>query len=137
MCQYLEIAMIAFSSIAIVISIFLLSMCNYLHALEIKNDIGLARCIGVSGLESTKFVFYHSYVMGFIALLTASFELVVSSYFISYSVAHHLEVPFYFSFNPTGLLYMFLLTLGISTISSLIISFKVLRFSPIESLSIS
>jgi len=136
-CQYLEIAMIAFSSIAIVISIFLLSMCNYLHALEIKNDIGLARCIGVSGLESTKFVFYHSYVMGFIALLTASFELVVSSYFISYSVAHHLEVPFYFSFNPTGLLYMFLLTLAISTISSIIISFKVLRFSPIESLSIS
>ena len=133
-CHYLELAMIAFSSIAILISIFLLSMCNYLHALEIKNDIGLARCIGVSGLESTKFVFYHSYVMGFIALLTASFELVVTSYFISFSVAHHLEVPFMFTFNPTGLLYMFLLTLVISTISSLFISIRVLRFSPIESL---
>ena len=135
-CHYLELAMIAFSSIAILISIFLLSMCNYLHALEIKNDIGLARCIGVSGLESTKFVFYHSYIMGFISLVTASFELVVTSYFISYSVAHHLEVPFIFTFNPTGLLYMFLLTLVISTISSLFISIRVLRFSPIESLKV-
>lgn len=133
-CHYLELAMIAFSSIAIVISVFLLSMCNYLHALEIKNDIGLARCIGVSGLESTKFVFYHSYIMGLIALLTASVELVVTSYFLSYSVAHHLSVPFIFSFNPVGILYMFLLTLVISTISSLFISIKVLRFSPLESL---
>ena len=133
-CYYLELAMVAFSSIAIVISIFLLSMCNYLHALEIKNDIGLARCIGVSGLESTKFVFYHSYVMGFIALLTAILELVVTSYFISYSVAHQLSVSFIFTFNPIGILYMFLLTLVISTISSLFISIKVLRFSPLNSL---
>ena len=135
-CHYLELAMIAFSSIATVISIFLLSMCNYLHAFEIKNDIGLARCIGISGLESTKFVFIHSFVMGFVSLLTASFELVISSYFISYSVAHHLEVPFYFSFNPTGLLYMFLLTLAISTLASAFVSIKVLCFSPIESLKI-
>lgn len=135
-CSYLEIALLAFSSIAIVISIFLLSMCNYLHALDIRGDIGLARCIGVSGLESTKFVFYHSYLMGFLSLLTASFELVLTSYFISYSVSHHLEVPFIFSFNPLGLLYMFLLTLVISTLSSLFISFKVLRFSPIESLKV-
>ncbi|MCR4879364.1 MAG: ABC transporter ATP-binding protein [Bacilli bacterium] len=135
-CSYLEIAMIAFSSIAILISIFLLSMCNYLHALEIKNDLGLARCIGISGLESTRFVFYHSYLMGFFALVTASFELVVASFFISYSVAHELSVPFMFSFNPMGLLYMFLLTLVISTISSLLISIKVLRFSPIESMKV-
>lgn len=135
-CSYLEIALVAFSCIAITISIFLLSMCNYLHALDIRGDIGLARCIGVSGLESTKFVFYHSYIMGFISLLTASFELVLTSYFISFSVAHHLDVPFVFTFNPTGLLYMFLLTLVISTISSLFISLKVLRFSPIESLKV-
>ena len=111
-------------------------MCNYLHALDIKGDIGLARCIGVSGLESTKFVFYHSYIMGFISLLTASFELVLTSYFISFSVAHHLDVPFVFSFNTLGFLYMFLLTLVISTISSIFISLKVLRFSPIESLKV-
>lgn len=133
-CHYLEVAMIIFSSISIVISIFLLSICNYLHALEIKNDIGLSRCIGVDEFESVKFVFSHSYLMGFFSLLTATFELVVSNYFISMMVSHHLEVPFMFSFNPISILYMTLLTLGISTFSSLVISFKVLHFSPLDSL---
>ena len=133
-CFYLEIAMIAFSSIAILISTFLLSTCNYLHALEIRRDIGLSRCIGVSKAESSKFVFAHSFLMSGIAFLISSVELIGIDYFISRILANYLAIDFSFSFDPKSLLFMFLLASGISLLSSFITSSRIGKFSPIESL---
>ena len=135
-CFYLEFVMYIFSLIAVVISIFLLSICNYLHILEIQCDIGLSRCIGVSKGESTKFIFTHAYIMAFIAFLVASVELIVLNYFISKIISSFLEVGFSFSLNPLSLIYMFLLAFVIATISSILISFKVIRFSPLDALKV-
>lgn len=135
-CFYLEIVMYIFSLVAVVISIFLLSICNYLHILEIRKDIGLSRCIGVSKIESTNFIFIHAYIMAFIAFMVSSFELVLLNLFISKIIANYLEVGFAFSINPLSFIYMLLLAVSISTFSSIFISFKVIKFSPLESLKV-
>ena len=135
-CFYLEIVMYIFSIVSVVISIFLLSICNYLHILEIRRDIGLSRCIGVSKIESTKFIFIHAYIMAFISFLVSSFELLIINAFISKVIANYLEVGFEFSINPFSFVYMFLLAFLISTFSSIIIAFKVVKFSPLDSLKV-
>lgn len=135
-CSYIEIAMIIFSSIAILIAVFMLTICNYLHILEIRCDIGLSRCIGVSKLEATKFIFYHSYFMGGLSFIIASLELILTNVVIGRLIANNLKVSFSFSLNPMSLLYMFLLAFFIATISSILISFKVSKLSPIESLKV-
>ena len=135
-CFYLEYVMYIFSLIAIIISIFLLSICNYLHILEIKKDIGLSRCIGVSKMESTKFIFIHAYFMAFVSFLVSSIELVFLNYFISKIIASYLMVSFTFSLNFLSFLYMFLLAFVISTVSSFLISLKVIKYSPLESLKV-
>lgn len=135
-CSYIEIAMIIFSSIAILIAVFMLTICNYLHILEIRRDIGLSRCIGVSKLEATKFIFYHSYFMSGLSFVIASLELILTNVVIARLIANNLKVSFSFSLNPMSLVYMFLLSFLIATISSILISFKVSKLSPIESLKV-
>lgn len=133
-CSYIELAMIAFSFIAILISTFLLSVCNYLHILEIKKDIGLSRCMGVSNKESSKFVYYHSYLMGLIAFILSSSELIILNFIISKFISNYLFTSHSFSLNPLAFLYMFLLTFLVCTVSSFFISFKVKKLDPLDAL---
>lgn len=135
-CFYLEIVMYIFSSISVFISIILLSICNYLHVLEIKSDIGLSRCIGVSKIESTKFIFSHSFLMSFVSFIISSIELIFVNYFIGKIIADNLEVSFAFVLNPWSFIWMFVLSFLISIFSSIIISFKVVKMSPLESLKV-
>lgn len=46
-CFYITIVLIIFSLVATVISILLLTICNYLYVIEGRKEIALARCIGV------------------------------------------------------------------------------------------
>lgn len=133
-CTYIEIALMAFSIIAVIISTLLLSICNYLYILENKKDIGLVRCIGLNKNEARKFVITHSVVMCFISFVLSAVELFIMSLLISSEMAKQMGNTFSFSFNPMSLIYMFSLAFFISVLSSLIISAKVNKLDPISAL---
>ena len=133
-CGYIEIALMCFSIIAVVISVLLLSISNYLYMLENKKDIGLVRCIGVTKNEAKKMVITHSVVMCFISLLLSSIELFISSIVISMELSKQMGTTFELSFNPLALLYMFLLAFGISIGSSIVIAHQLNKLDPISAL---
>lgn len=133
-CTYIEIALAAFSIIAVVISTLLLSICNYLYILEHKKDIGLVRCIGLNKREAGKFVVTHSVIMCLISFFLSSIELVAASLLISFEMAKQMGNEFIFSFNAISLVYMFSLAFFISIISSLIISLRMNKLDPISAL---
>ncbi|MBO4682491.1 MAG: ABC transporter ATP-binding protein [Bacilli bacterium] len=133
-CGYIEIAMNIFSLIAVVISIILMSVTNLLHFLESKRDIGLSRCLGVSKLESCKFMVFYSMMISLFSYLLSSVELIFVSYFISRSIGETLSSSTSFSLNPFAFLAMFILATSISLLSSLLICLKYANISPIEAI---
>ena len=133
-CFYIQIALMCFSIIAVVISTLLLSICNYLYVLENKKDIGLVRCLGINKREARKFVITHSVIMCLISFFLSSIELFLTSLLISYEMAKQMGTAFSFSFEPTALIYMFLLAFSISLLSSLFISAKINKLDPLEAL---
>lgn len=133
-CFYLQIVLIVFSFVAVIISSLLLSISNYLHILENKKDVGLSRCIGINKKESKKFLFFHAGIMSLLSFLMASLELVIASVVISFSVSQLFSGNFVFSFNPLSLVYMLLLSLTISFISSFVISYRVVKINPLEAI---
>ena len=133
-CRYIEITLACFSLIAVIISILLLSISNYLYMLENKKDIGLVRCVGINKTESKKMIITHSVVMCFISFLLSAIELFLASIIISLELSKQMGTSFEFSFNPLALIYMFLLAFGISILSSLFISQKLNKLDPISAL---
>ena len=133
-CGYIEIAMNIFSLIAVSISIILMSVTNLLHFLESKKDIGLSRCLGVSKLESCKFMIFYSMLISLISFVLSSVELVFVSYFISYSIGETLSSATTFALNPWAFLAMFVLATSISLLSSLLICLKYGGISPLEAI---
>ena len=133
-CGYIEIALMCFSIIAVVISILLLSISNYLYMLENKKDIGLVRCVGVSKGEAKKMIITHSVVMCFISFFLSCIELFITSIIISLELSKQMGTSFSLSFNPLSILYMFLLAFGISIGSSVIIANQLNKMDPITAL---
>ena len=133
-CGYIEIALMCFSIIAVVISVLLLSISNYLYMFENKKDIGLVRCIGVSKGEAKKLIITHSVVMCFISFFLSSIELFLTSIVISAELSKQMGTTFEISFNPLSLLYMFLLAFSISIVSSLVIARQLNKLDPISAL---
>ena len=120
--------------IAIVISIILLTMCNYLHANEIKKDIALSRCIGASKKQSSKFVYTHSFLMCFISLILSFVELFLSTVFISIIMKNILKIEMQLSVNIFTYLLMTFVAIFISLFSSIFISKRVKKYRPIDAL---
>lgn len=135
-CFYIEIALIVFSLIAIVVSSLLLTISNYLHVLENSKDVGLARCLGFNKREAKKFLYTYSIIISLTSFLIASIQLVVLSIVISIMISKSLELTTMLQLNPIAFLYMFILDLGISLISSFIISQRISKINPIEVLKI-
>ena len=133
-CFYITIVLIIFSMVATVISVLLLTICNYLYVLEGRKEIALARCLGVNKKESRKFVFWNSLVQCFISFVVASIELVIISFIANFEVSQSLSLGFSFSFDPVSLLPMFGLALVISLFSSLLMSRRINKINPIEAL---
>ena len=133
-CGYIEVALMSFSIIAVIISVLLLSISNYLYMLENRKDIGLVRCVGVSKGEAKKLIITHSVVMCFISFVLSAVELFITSIIISLELSKQMGTSFEFSFNPLALVYMFLLAFGISILSSLFISRKLNKLDPIAAL---
>ena len=133
-CGYIEKILLMLSISSVVISSLLLSICNYLHFVEIKKDIGLIRCIGTTKDESSKFIFVHSFIFAFISSLMSSIQLLMVCFLLSKSLSEIFEISATFIFNPLALLYMFGLSFIICLLSSLVIKRKVDKLNPLECL---
>ena len=134
-CFYITIVLIVFSFVATLISVLLLTICNYLFILEGRKEIALARCLGVNKKESRKFLYYHSLIQCFISFVVASVELFLFSIAANFEVGSALSMNFHFSFNPIAFLPMFILSLSIALISSSIMSRRINKINPIEALT--
>ena len=133
-CFYITIVLIIFSLVATVISILLLTICNYLYVIEGRKEIALARCIGVNKKESRKFVIFNSLIQCFVSFVVASIELVVISVVANLEVSQTLSLGFSFSFDPLSFLPMFGLALIIALFSSVLMSRRINKINPIDAL---
>lgn len=133
-CSYIGIAMIVFSIISTIISVLLLSICNFLHIQEGKREIALARCIGATKKEAKKFLYAHSLVMCLISFILSSIELVCANIVSTYAISSALSGATSFSFNPLSILLMLALAVVISLGSSFIISRQINRLNPLDGL---
>ena len=133
-CGYIELILLIVSISSVLIASLILFICNYLHFLEVKKDIGLVRCLGIKKSESKKFIYFHSFIMTSFSLLLSIFELLIVSVVLSKTLANSLHISSMFIFNPMSLIYMFLVNALISLISSILISKKISKIPPLECL---
>lgn len=131
-CGYIETILLVVSVTSVIIAALILFICNYLHYVEVKKDIGLVRCLGAKEKESRKFIYSHSIIMTGLSFIFSSIELLVVSVVLSKVMADTLYIESKFVFNPLSLVYMFAVAGFISLVSSLLISKKI---SKIDALS--
>ena len=135
-CFYITVVLIIFSFVATLISVLLLTICNYLFILEGRKEIALARCLGINKKESRKFLYYHSLIQCFVSFMVASVELFLFSVAANFEVGNALSMSFHFSFNPIAFLPMLILSLSIALISSSIMSRRINRINPLDALKL-
>ena len=133
-CFYITIVLAIFSLVATVISILLLTICNYLYIIEGRKEIALARCLGVNKKESRRFLIWHSFMQCLISFIVASIELLFISIIANLEVSKTLSLGFTFSFNPIALLPMFVLAVLIAFFSSVSMSGRINKINPLEAL---
>ena len=133
-CFYITIVLIIFSLVATVISVLLLSICNYLYVVEGRKEIALARCLGVNKKESRKFLFWHSLMQCIVSFGIASIELLFIALVANFEISQTLSLGFSFSFNPIALAPMFVLALIIAIFSSVLMSKRINKINPIDAL---
>lgn len=133
-CGYIEIILLIFSIGSIVIASFILLMCNYLHFVEIKKDIGLIRCLGITKGESSKLIFSHSFFIALISFALSSVQLLIISLVMSKAMASIFMMESVFIINPLSFLFMFLLAFFLAFFSAIVIKNKVDKLDPIECL---
>lgn len=133
-CFYITIVLIIFSSVATVISILLLTICNYIYVIEGKKEIALARCIGINKKESQKFLLYHSLMQCLVSFIIASVELIVISLVANLEIGQTLSLGFTMSFDPLSLLPMLCLALFIGVLSTVVLSRRINRINPLDAL---
>ena len=133
-CFYVTIVLIIFSSIATIISVLLLTICNYIYILEAKKEIALSRCLGINKKESSKFLLYHSLMQCLISFSIASFELFFISIVANLEISSALSLGFSFTFNPISLIPMLVLAISIGVLSSAIMSSRINKINAIDAL---
>ncbi len=133
-CGYIELILLIVSISSVIIASLILFICNYLHFLEVKKDIGLVRILGSKKSQSKKFIYFHSFIMTSFSLLLSIVELLIVSFVLSKSLASSLHINSIFIFNPMSIIYMFLVDALIALISSILISKKISKIPPLECL---
>lgn len=134
-CHYIEVILLIVSTASVIIASLILFICNYLHFLEAKKDIGLVRCLGLKEKESRKLVYAHAIVMSLFSLVLSIIELLLISLILSKTMSSSLHITQMFVFNPMSIVYMFLVDFLIATISSILISLKIKKYTPLECLT--
>ena len=133
-CFYITIVLIIFSMVATIISILLLTICNYLYIIEGRKEIALARCLGVNKKESQKFLFWHSFVQCLLSFIIASVELVCIAVVTNLEISKTLSLGFSFSFNPLSIPPMLVLAILIALFSSVLMGNRINKINPLEAL---
>lgn len=133
-CEYIELILLIVSISSVLIASLILFICNYLHFMEVKRDIGIVRCLGSKKNQSKKFVYFHSFVMTGFSLVLSITELLIISLVLSKALASSLHIESTFVFNPLSIIYMILVDAFISLVSSILISKKISKISPLECL---
>ena len=133
-CFYITIVLIIFSMVATVISVLLLTICNYLYVIEGRKEIALARCLGANKKESRKFLLWHSLMQCFVSFAIAGVELFLISLVANFEISQTLSIGFSFSFNPIAILPMLVLAITIALFSSALMSRRINKINPIEAL---
>ena len=134
LCFYLEIVLYILSLIAVVISIFLISINDYLHIIERKKDIGLLRCIGINKKAASSYLYTHSFVIAMLAFIIASIQLFIISIVGNIGLSKMMNLPFIFSFSLIPYLIMFIVGLLSAIIPAYLISYKLNKYSPLDAL---
>ena len=135
-CHYVEVILLVVSIASVVIASLILLICNYLHFLEAKKDIGLVRCLGINERESRKFVYTHSIIMTLFSLVLSIIELLIISLILSKAMSTRLHILEHFVLNPISIVYMLIVDFIIAFVSSILISMKIKKYSPLECLTI-
>lgn len=133
-CGYIELVLLIVSVSSVLIASLILFICNYLHFLEVKKDIGLVRILGSKKSQSKKFIYFHSFIMTGFSLLLSIVELLIISFVLSKTLASSLHIHSIFIFNPMSIIYMILVDTFISIVSSILISKKISKIPPLECL---
>lgn len=131
-CNYLAIGIFYLSLIAIVISLILNTLANRLHVKDIRRDIGLSRCIGVSKYQSLKFSYVYSYFISFISFLISSLELFVVNFIFNYGMTSTFNMSSTFSFSITSYLVMFITSFIIATLCAALSSLDLIKKEPLD-----
>ncbi len=134
-CHYVEVILLVVSMASVIIASLILFICNYLHFLEAKKDIGLVRCLGLKEMESRKLIYAHSLMMTLFSLALSILELLVISLILSKTISNNLHITQVFVLNPMSILYMVLMDLFIAIVSSILISLKIKKYTPLECLN--
>ena len=133
-CNIITLSLLVFSFSSMVISALLIILCNYLHFLEIRYDVGLVRCLGVSKKQANKFIVCHSLILCFLSFILSTLELLLISLILSKVLSNVFYISSAFIFNPLSLLYMFLVAASIFLISSFWMRGKVMKLDPLQCL---
>lgn len=133
-CYYIELILLIVSIASVIIASLILLICNYLHFIEAKKDIGLVRCLGVKEKESRKFIYSHSLLMTLFSFLLSSFELFFISLILSKVLSNRLGITEQFVLNPMSFIYMLIVDLFIALVSSILISHKIRNIDPLDCL---
>lgn len=133
-CRYIELILRVLSISSVIIAAILLTLCNHLHFLEIKKDIGLVRCLGVNRQEACKMIYSHSILMVVLSMIFAVFELFMICFILTKVFADSFSISSTFVFNPMAIIYMLGLSIIMSLISSIFIQRRVKSLDPLDCL---
>ena len=136
LCTAISFFILGISFIALIISIILLCSCTYLHIQDIKNEIALARCIGVNIKESLKFLYGYMIYSGIFSFIVASIECTLINLIIAYMSADILVLPFKFSITFSAYFAMGIGCLLISIFSIYVCKKYIQKIKPIDCLKI-
>lgn len=130
----ISIILLAFSLIAIISSVFLLSVLIHLNIHDYRKDIGVLKLLGFPQLEIRKLFILNSVFFSLFAFVFAFVELVVLSSLITYILSMYFMTPFIFSLELISPIVMLVVALSISVFTSLKESKKIEKLHALEAL---
>lgn len=134
LCNYLQIILLALSGVTFLIAICIMSICNYLHVLEIKKDIGLIRCLGINKKESINILYFHSLFISLMGAITSCIELFVFYLLSRLGINRFFGLNLNFKFNLLPYIVIIVISLFIGIFPAFFVSFKMKKLNPIDAL---
>lgn len=134
LCFYMKIILFVLSIATLLIAICLISICNYLHVIEIKKDIGLIQCIGITKKESTKMLYFHSLFVAITGAITSIIELILFYFMMKLGLSAMFNLPAQFSFNVVPYIFVLILSIVVGVIPAYFTSYKLYNLDPLTAL---